>query len=79
MPDAMRFWEQYEMSMPLWLPSSSWWSKIHAIGEFRYSVFAHRWFAELSATRASKSCFPQAVFFETDEPKRQWKMIVVGL
>eukprot|EP00435_Cladocopium_sp_Y103_P063653 s163_g25.t1 len=77
-PDKLTFWEQYEMSMPLWLPSSSWWSKIHALGEFRYSVFGHRWFAELSAVGASRSCFPQAVFFETDEPKRHWKMIVVG-
>ena len=46
---APRFWEQYEMAMPLWLPTADLWSKIHAIGEFRYSVisaqlsFGFRW------------------------------------
>ena len=25
------------MAMPLWLPTADLWSKIHAIGEYRYS------------------------------------------
>lgn len=66
-PDKLTFWEQYEMAMPLWLPSATWWSKIHAVGEFRYSVFAQRWFAQLPTAEALKSCFPQPVFFETDD------------
>lgn len=65
-----RFWEQYEMAMPLWLPSAELWSKIHAIGEFRYSVFAQRWFAQLTRENPGEEhCLPLPVFFHTDVPK----------
>ena len=62
----LRFWEQYEMAMPMWLPSLEFWSKIHSIGEFRYSVFARRWEAHLSVP--TPSCL-QNLFFDTDAPQ----------
>lgn len=53
------------MAMPMWLPSLELWSKIHFIGEFRYSVFAFRWKAQLEVQ--TPSCL-QGLFFETDAP-----------
>ena len=32
-----------EMGMPLWLPTMEFWVRIHASGEYRYSVFARLW------------------------------------
>merc|ERR1711971_843663 len=56
-PDKLTFWEQYEMGMPLWLPSVDLWVRIHALGEFRYSVFAKKWAAELPAgAEATRGC-----------------------
>merc|ERR1712232_1542960 len=64
-PDKLTFWEQYEMAMPLWLPSADFWIRIHAIGEFKYSVFAHRWAAELpEGLAAASACgLPDQLFF----------------
>eukprot|EP00927_Polykrikos_kofoidii_P060392 TRINITY_DN55388_c0_g1_i1.p1 TRINITY_DN55388_c0_g1~~TRINITY_DN55388_c0_g1_i1.p1 ORF type:complete len:734 (-),score=114.61 TRINITY_DN55388_c0_g1_i1:32-2233(-) len=64
-PDKLTFWEQYEMNMPLWLPSADFWIRIHAIGEFRYSVFAKRWAEELpeGATAAVACGLVEPLFF----------------
>lgn len=64
-PDKLTFWEQYEMAMPLWLPSVDFWVRIHAIGEYRYSVFAHIWEAGLpDGIEASMACgMPTSLFF----------------
>merc|ERR1719215_1312198 len=53
--------------MPLWLPSVDFWVRIHALGEFRYSVFAKRWAAELpEGVTATKSCgLPAPLFFQS--------------
>lgn len=65
-PDKLTFWEQYEMNMPLWLPTADFWVRIHAIGEHRYSVFAHLWEAELPEGRkATAACgVPAPLFFQ---------------
>merc|ERR1719343_1221624 len=65
-PDKLTFWEQYEMAMPLWLPSADFWVRVHALGEFRYSVFARRWAAALpEGDGASGACgLPAPLFFE---------------
>ncbi|OLQ05808.1 hypothetical protein AK812_SmicGene10961 [Symbiodinium microadriaticum] len=60
-----RFWEQYEMAMPLWLPTADLWSKIHAIGEYRYSVFAARWNAVLAEGDAAAN---GSLFFNSTAP-----------
>ncbi|CAE7345617.1 unnamed protein product [Symbiodinium sp. KB8] len=69
-PDKLTFWEQYEMAMPLWLPTADLWSKIHAIGEYRYSVFAARWNAVLAeGDAAANGCgLPQSLFFNSTDP-----------
>ncbi|CAE8613219.1 unnamed protein product [Polarella glacialis] len=70
-PDKLTFWEQYEMAMPLWLPSVDFWTRIHAVGEFRYSVFASRWFAELpegvEAASSSACALPLKLFFQASD------------
>merc|ERR1719379_2788233 len=65
-PDKLTFWEQYEMAMPLWLPSPDFWVRIHALGEFRYSVFARHWAAELpQGSSAASACgLPAPLFFQ---------------
>lgn len=67
-PDKLTFWEQYEMSMPLWLPTAEFWVRIHAIGEHRYSVFGHRWEAELpEGAEAAEACgLPAPLFLRSD-------------
>lgn len=65
-PDKLTFWEQYEMAMPLWLPSAAFWVRIHAIGEYRYSVFANKWQGQLmEGEAASLACdLPAPLFFQ---------------
>mmetsp|Transcript_177889 Transcript_177889/g.564473 ORF Transcript_177889/g.564473 Transcript_177889/m.564473 type:complete len:636 (+) Transcript_177889:59-1966(+) len=67
-PDKLTFWEQYEMSMPLWLPTADFWVRIHAIGEHRYSVFAHLWEADLpEGAAAAEACgLPAPLFLRSE-------------